>query len=135
MFILFLNLNTDFQSFSEIRALPSTARMRARVLREVDPILGDRWRHTHTCDMYICQWIDGRFYANRVVEGIWESRLPRAYLKVLLKLKMPIDLQADERRLAVAMAFHSRLGDGSMLGNLDPLLFNHIVWLAGFYLV
>lgn len=135
MFIIFLNINTDISSFAEIRALPTAARMCARVLREVDPILGDNWRHTHLCNMYQVQWTDGRLNANRLVDGIWELRQPRAYIKVLFSAKTPMELQADERRLAVAMAFHSRLGAGSSLGSVDPLLLEHIIWLAGPFLV
>jgi hypothetical protein len=131
MFILFVDINTQSRSVAERKAQSTPLRMRNGILRDVAPILGSLWPRTHVCNMYLCQRIDGRLNANRLVEGIWEARHERAYITVNLSLKSPMELQADQRRLAVAMAFHSRLGVGSLMGCLDALALDHIVWLAG----
>jgi hypothetical protein len=133
MFVLFYNGSTsEIIAVFEFRALPSADGMRMRVLEEVDRTMAVCWRRTHVCTMFVCQFLDSRIYVNSVVEGIWEARRRRkAFLRVYLEMKSPIELMADERRLALGMSFHSRLGNGSRLQGIDAHVLETIMWFAG----
>jgi hypothetical protein len=133
MIILFCDLTaSDHLAVFEVKALPSADGMRKRVLREIDYEMGECWRRTHVCNMFVCQFAEGRIYMNSIVDGIWEARQRGgAFLRAYVNQKSPTELMADERRLALAMAFHSRLGDRSHLQDVDMHVLETIMWFAG----
>ncbi len=45
--------------------------------------------------------------------------------------KSPATLASDQRRLAVAMAFHPRMGEKSLLGSVDALVLHSVLCYAG----
>jgi hypothetical protein len=136
MFVLISDISARRRTVIEIRALHTPSRMYARLLREVDLLWGAQWRHTCVCNLFLCQSIDGHSYANSLVEGIWETRRPGAFVRVILNAKSPSEIEGDARRLAVAMAFHRRLGEQSHMGKMDLLVvLELILWFSGPQLV
>ena len=133
MIILFCDLTSDSSDCMEIRAASSAERMRQRVLKEIDWKMGVGWRRTSVCNLSVCQFIDGRIYMNPIIEGIWETRPRRggAFIRAYLKQKSALELSTDERRLALALAFHPRLGVDSLLWGVDLLVLETIMWFAG----
>jgi hypothetical protein len=134
MFILVKNLTTDSSSFIEIRAQSTAHRMRALVLREIDRLYGD-WRRTHSCHFFVCQ--KNNPHRSLTSVGVisnetWEKkRHASAFIQVYMNEKSPGMLAADERRLSIAMAFHSRLGQQSALGWIDELTLHCILFCSG----
>jgi hypothetical protein len=132
MFVLFCNLSDPGNAVAEIRALPTASGMRRRVLEEIDRIMDVSWRRTHVCNMFVCHYIERRIYMNVIVEGLWETRpRGRSFIRVYLNHKSPNEVMADERRLALGMAFHPRLGGKSHLSEIDFNVLEAILWLAG----
>ena len=132
MIILFCDLTSNQSDCMELRAAASADRMRRRVLKEIDWKMGAGWRRTHVCNLFVCQLIDGRIYMNPIIEGLWETRPRRgAFIRAYLNQKSALDLSTEERRLALALAFHPRLGVDSLLGGVDLLVLETIMWFAG----
>jgi hypothetical protein len=128
MFIVIRNLsNGDFFAV-EHRAGSTAAEMRAIVLREVDIVLRPNWRRGYMCNMFVStsSGIDGQLHA------LTDATL-RAHMLSGLSMLVYINdksldiLLSDRRRLAIAMALHSRLGCDSLLGRLDAELLRCIL--------
>ena len=135
MFVLISDISARRRTVVEIRALSTSGRMYARLLREVDLLWGAHWRHTHVCNLFLCQNIDGRSYASSLVEGIWETRQRGSFARIILNAKSPAEVEGDARRLAVGMAFHTRLGERSCMRSVDLLVLDLILWYSGPQLV
>jgi hypothetical protein len=130
MIILLSDLRSSRLAVLEIRANPSARRMREAILREVDHIVSD-WRRTVVCNVFLCQQIDSVCFYKSVMPDGWEERRKGAYIQVYLVQKSSWQLAADERRLAIAMAFHPRLGGMSFLGLLDTaMVLDDLLWLC-----
>jgi hypothetical protein len=69
------------------------------------------------------------------VEGIWETRQRGSFARIILNAKSPAEVEGDARRLAVGMAFHSRLGERSCMRSVDLLVLDLILWYSGPQLV
>ena len=130
MIILFTDYTSSRKAVFEIRANPSAQRMRETILREVDRVAPD-WRHTDMCNVFLCQQIDSpRFFKSVLPDG-WEERTKGAYIQAYLVRKSSWELAADERRLAIAMAWNPRLGGNSLLGLLDTdLIMDKLLWFC-----
>jgi hypothetical protein len=131
MIVLLTDLRSPRQAVFEIRAIPSARRMREAILREVDHIVSPDWRRTVMCNVFLCQQVDSlRFFKSVMPDG-WEERRKGAYVQAYLVQKTSWQLAADERRLAIAMAFLPRLGSESFLGLLDAeLILDQLLWLC-----
>ena len=131
MIILLTDLRSSRLAVLEIRANPSARRMREAILREVDHIVSPDWRRTVVCNVFLCQQVDSvRFYKSVMPDG-WEERRKGAYIQVYLVQKSSWQLAADERRLAIAMAWNPRLGSKSLMGLLDTdLVLDYLLWFC-----
>ena len=139
MFVLVHNLTSRIDSVVEIRAQSAAHRMRAVVLREIDRLfVHGEWRRTHSCHMFVCQRciINPEFQVYTttlkiISDETWGKRGANVFIQVYLNEKSPGMLAADERRLAVAIEFHERLGARSMLGRIDDLSLQSVLNFAG----
>lgn len=111
MFIVVRNLSNGDSFVAERRIVSPAARARAMILRELDRILRPNWRRGFTCNVFFCTGTNGNFHPLDTMFQLTkaEIRLRRGFIKVYIDEKSPQTLAADERRLAVAMAFHPRL--------------------------
>jgi hypothetical protein len=123
MFIVIRNLSNREVFFAEHRAGSTAAQMRVIVLREVDLVLRPNWRRGYVCNMFVSTRVglDGQLYP--LTDATLRKHMHfRVNMLAYVNEKTPQILLSDRRRLAVAMAFHDRLGSDSLLGRLDAEL-------------
>jgi hypothetical protein len=128
MFIVIRNLSNREEFTAEHRAGSTAEEMRAIVLREVDRVLRPNWRRGYMCNMFVSTRVsmEGRLHPltdttlrNHMLSGL--------SMLVYINEKSLEILLSDCRRLAIAMALHSRLGCDSLLGRLDAELLRCIL--------
>jgi hypothetical protein len=123
MFIVIRNLSNREEFFAEHRAGSTAAQMRVIVLREVDRVMRPNWRRGYVCNMFVStrEGMDGRLHP-LTDATLREHMLSKVSLLAYVNEKNLEILLSDRRRLAIAMAFHDRLGSDSLLGRLDAEL-------------
>ena len=131
MLVIIRNLSNGEQTVAEHRASSTSAQMRAAVLREVDQFLCPNWRRGYMCNIFLMQHTLWNYHTKGMFEltaQVWTYRHRQgSHIKVYINDKSPTALANDERRLAVAMAFHPRLGERSLLGWVDSLVLDTIL--------
>ncbi len=123
MFIVIRNLSNGDVFVDERQAGSTAAEMRVIVLKEVDRVLRPNWRRGYMCNLFVSTRVgmDGRLYP-LIDATLQKHMLSKVHMLVYVNEKSLEILHSDCRRLAVAMAFHDRLGSDSLLGRLDAEL-------------
>jgi hypothetical protein len=128
MFIVIRNLSNNEVFSVEHRAGSTAAEMRAIVLREVDIVLRPNWRRGYMCNMFVSTstGIDAQLHA--LTDATLRAHMLSGLSMLVYINEKSLDiLLSDRRRLAIAMALHSRLGCDSLLGRLDAELLRCIL--------
>ncbi len=134
MFIVIRNLSNGENFVAECRISPPLARVRAAILREVDGIMMTRpnWRRGFTYNMFFCTRENGGFYRlDEMFQLTKDIRFKHGFIKVYIDEKSLTTLASDQRRLAIAMALHPRLGDHCLLGCVDTMVLHLVLAFAG----
>jgi hypothetical protein len=136
MFIVIRNLSNGEVFIAERRVVGRSVsqKTRALVLSEVDEVMRPNWRRGFSCNMFLCCCTGGVNSSSMLLPMSDHQpifRGPGSFIKVYIDEKSPATLAADQRRLAVAMALHSRLGEGSPLGSVDALVLHSVLCYAG----
>jgi hypothetical protein len=128
MFIVIRNLSNNEVFSVERRAGSTAAQMRVIVLKEVDRVLRPNWRRGFMCNLFVSTrvGIDGQLHP-LTDATLRMHTLSKVSLLAYINEKSLDILLSDRRRLAIAMAFHDRLGSDSLLGRLDAELLRCIL--------
>ncbi len=121
MFIVIRNLSNGVVFEGEIEAGSTAAEMRVIVLEEVDRVLRPNWRRGFMCNLFVSKRVgmDGQLHP--LTDATLREHMPSGLSMLVYIIEKSLEiLHSDCRRLAVAMAFHNRLGCDSLLGSLDP---------------
>jgi hypothetical protein len=128
MLIVIRNLSNREEFSAEHRAGSTAAQMRVIVLREVDNVMRPNWRRGYVCNMFVStrEGVDGQLHP--LTDATLREHMPSGLsMLVYINEKTLEILFSDCRRLAIAMALHSRRGCDSLLGRLDAELLRCIL--------
>jgi hypothetical protein len=131
MFFVIHNLGNGETFVTERRISSSAARTRITILQELDGVLRPNWRRGYRYNAFFDCRDRGLLTLEETYRRARGGVRLNGYIKVYVDEKSPATLASDALKLALAMAFHPRLGEASMLGRVDVLVMHEILSLAG----